>query len=62
MKMPVVKGVITVCGNQQLARDIEHGVTPRQRNVHIVETDSEPPPFMEPIRNKKKLTSRKNVK
>ena len=33
MKMPANKGVITVRGNQQLARDIERGVAPGQRNI-----------------------------
>jgi hypothetical protein len=42
MKMPAIKGVITVRGNQQLARDIERGVAPGQRNVHLVEADKKP--------------------
>ena len=28
MKMPASRGIITICGNQQLARDIERGVAP----------------------------------
>jgi hypothetical protein len=28
MKIPAAKGIITVRGNQQLARDIERGVSP----------------------------------
>ena len=43
MKMPAIKGVITVRGNQQLARDIERGVAPGQRNVHLVEADKKNP-------------------
>jgi hypothetical protein len=34
MKMPVPKGVITVFGNQQEARNIEKGHTPGQTNVY----------------------------
>ena len=52
MKMPANKGVITVRGNQQLARDIERGVAPGQRNVHLVEADKKPPPLKEPKRDK----------
>jgi len=52
MKMPAIKGVITVRGNQQLARDIERGVAPGQRNVHLVEADKKPPTFKEPKRDK----------
>jgi len=52
MKLPAVKRVIIVRGNQQLARDIERGVTPRQRNVHLVEADRKPPPLKEPKRDK----------
>src|SRR6185312_8204724 len=39
MKMPASRGIITVCGNQQLARDIERGVAPGQRNVHVLEAE-----------------------
>ena len=52
MKIPASKGVITVRGNQQLARDIERGVAPGQRNVHLVEADKKPPPLKEPKRDK----------
>ena len=48
MKMNANKGVITVRGNQQLARDIERGVASGQRNVHLVEADKKPPPIKEP--------------
>jgi hypothetical protein len=34
MKMPAPKGVITVFGNQQEARNIEKGQTPGQTNVY----------------------------
>lgn len=37
MKMPVALGVITVKGDQQKARDIEKGFTPRQSNIHAIE-------------------------
>jgi len=52
IKMPASKGVITVRGNQQLARYIERGVTPGQRNVHLVEADKKSPPLKEPKRDK----------
>ena len=54
MKIPAAKGVITVRGNQQLARDIERGVAPEQRNVHVLEADKKPPLFKEPKRDKEK--------
>jgi hypothetical protein len=41
MKMPVPKGVITVFGNQQEARNIEKGHTPGQMNVYQLKTDDE---------------------
>ena len=37
MKMPSSRCIITLRGNQQLARDIERGVAPGQRNVHVLE-------------------------
>ena len=52
MKMPASKGVITVRGNQQLARDIERGVALGQRNVHLVEADKKPTPLKEPKRGR----------
>ena len=39
MKMPASRGIITICGNQQLARDIERGLAPGQRNVHALEAE-----------------------
>lgn len=38
MKMPAAKGIITGHGDQQMARNIERGITPGQKNVHCVET------------------------
>jgi hypothetical protein len=38
MKMPAPKGVITVFGNQQEARNIEKGHTPGQTNVYQLRT------------------------
>ena len=35
-----------------MARDIERGVAPGQRNVHLVEADKKPPPLKEPKRDK----------
>ena len=52
MKMPAIKGVITVRGNQQLARDIERGVAPGQRNVIWSKLTKNPPPLKEPKRDK----------
>jgi len=52
MKMPAIKVVITVRGNQQLARDIERGVAPGQRNAHLVEAGKKTPPLKEPKRDK----------
>ena len=40
--MPAPTGVITVRGDQQLARDIERGYTPGQKNVHNLRTESKP--------------------
>jgi len=40
--MPASRGIITVRGNQQLARDIERGVAPGQRNVHALEAERSP--------------------
>ena len=37
--MPASRGIITVRGDQQLARDIERGVAPGQRNVHVLEAE-----------------------
>jgi len=42
MKMPASRGIITVRGNQQLARDIERGVAPGQRNVHALVAERSP--------------------
>ena len=53
MKMPAAKGIITVRGNQQLARDIERGVAPGQRNVHILEPDRQPPHSKNPKETRK---------
>jgi len=39
MKMPASRGIITLRGNQQLARDIERGVAPGQRNVHALQAE-----------------------
>jgi hypothetical protein len=41
MKMPAPKGVITVFGNQQEARNIEKGHTPGQTNVYQLKTTNE---------------------
>jgi hypothetical protein len=54
MKIRAAKRIIIVHGNQQLARDIERDVSPGQRNMHHVEANTQPPPFLDPIRNKEK--------
>jgi hypothetical protein len=41
MKMPAPKGVITVFGNQQEARNIEKGHTPGQTNVYQLKAAEE---------------------
>jgi hypothetical protein len=41
MKVPAPKGVITVFGNQQEARNIEKGHTPGQANVYQLKTAEE---------------------
>jgi hypothetical protein len=41
MKIPAPKGVITVFGNQQEARNIEKGHTPGQANVYQLKTADE---------------------
>jgi hypothetical protein len=55
MKIPAAKGVITVHGNQELARDIERGVAPGQRNVHHLEADTQPLPIKESKRDKEEI-------
>lgn len=37
MKMPALDGVIIVFGDQKMARSIEKGVVPGQKNVHCLE-------------------------
>ena len=59
MKMPASRGVITVRGNQQLAQDIERGVTPGQRNVHALMSEKRSS-SKEPKRDKEKLTFEEN--
>ena len=56
MKIPAAAGVITVRGDQQLARDIERGVTPGQKNVHNLRTDQKTFSAKEQQRNKEKTT------
>jgi hypothetical protein len=60
MKIPAAKGIITVHGNQQLARDTERGVAPGQRNMHHIEANTQPPPFSEPKRDKEKANFEDN--
>jgi hypothetical protein len=60
MKIPMAKVVITVHGNQELARDIERVLAPGQRNVHHLEADTQPPPIKEPKRDKEKINFKQN--
>ena len=56
MKIPAPAGVITVRGDQQLARDIEQGYTPGQKNVHNLQTKSKSITFKEKHRDNEKAT------
>ena len=47
MKIPAPAGVITIREDQQLARDIERGYTPDQKNVHNLQTESKSVTFKE---------------
>ncbi|MBS2634188.1 hypothetical protein KFY46_26040, partial [Salmonella enterica subsp. enterica serovar 1,4,[5],12:i:-] len=40
MKLPASNGVITVFGNQQVARDIEQGITPGEKNVNLLQAET----------------------
>jgi hypothetical protein len=56
MKIPAPKGVITVFGNQQEARNIEKGHTPGQANVYQLKTAEErKEPYEEAKRDKEKI-------
>jgi hypothetical protein len=56
MKIPAPKGVITVFGNQQEARNIEKGHTPGQANVYQLKTaDERKEPYEEAKRDKEKI-------
>jgi hypothetical protein len=55
-KIPAPKGVITVFGDQQEARNIEKGFTPGQSNVHQPNsTEEKKEPHVEPKRDKEKI-------
>ena len=56
MKMPALAGVITVRVDQQLARDIERGYTPGQKNVLNLRNESKPVTFEEQQRDSEKAT------
>ena len=62
MKIPAPAGVITVRGDQQLARDIERGYTPGQKNVHNLRTESKPATFREQQRDNEKATFEEDCK
>jgi hypothetical protein len=56
MKIPAPKGVITVFGDQQEARNIEKGHTPGQTNVYQLNCpEEERKPYIEPKRDKEKI-------
>jgi hypothetical protein len=55
MKMPAPKGVITVFGNQQEARNIEKGHTLGQTDVYQLKAaDKKKETYEEPKRDKEK--------
>jgi hypothetical protein len=55
MKIPVPKGVITVFGDQQEARNIEKGHTLGQTNLHqLTSTEEKREPYLEAKRDKKR--------
>jgi len=56
MKIPAPAMVITVRGDQQLARDIERGYTPSQKNVHNLRAESKSLTFKEQQRDNEKAT------
>jgi hypothetical protein len=56
MKIPAPKGVITVFGDQQEARNIEKGHTPGQTNVYQLNSPEEKrEPYIEAKRDKEKI-------
>jgi hypothetical protein len=56
MKIPAPKGVITVFGDQQEARNIEKGHTPEQTNMHQLNSAKEKrEPYIEAKRDKEKM-------
>jgi hypothetical protein len=56
MKMPAPKGVITVFGDQQEARNIEKGHTPGQTNVHQLNSvEEKKEPYIDAKRDKEKI-------
>jgi hypothetical protein len=56
MKIPAPKGVITVFGDQQEARNIEKGHTPGQTNVYqLKSTEERKEPYEEAKRDKEKI-------
>jgi hypothetical protein len=56
MKIPAPKGVITVFGDQQEARNIEKGFTPGQSNVHQLNSiEEKKEPYVEAKRDKEKI-------
>ena len=56
IKIPTPARVITVRRDQQLARDIEQGYTPGQKNVHNLQTEPKPSTLKEQQRDKEKET------
>jgi hypothetical protein len=56
MKIPAPKGVITVFGDQQEARNIEKGHTPGQTNVYQLNSlEEKTEPYIEAKRDKEKI-------
>jgi hypothetical protein len=56
MKIPAPKGVITMFGDQQEARNIEKGHTPEKTNVHqLNSTEDRKEPYIEAKQDKQKI-------
>jgi hypothetical protein len=56
IKIPAPKGVITVFGDQQEARNIEKGHTPGQTNIYqLKSTEERKEPYEEAKRDKEKI-------
>jgi hypothetical protein len=65
MKIPGPQGIITIYGDQQVARNIERAYVPGQHNVHDLTSEHENPSSPHPIKEKRanaQLQSNEGVK